>query len=44
MIRSLLARLYYRVVVLSIGMMACLGLMGAGWLIYWLIYALWGPG
>ena len=30
--------------VLSIGMMLCLGLMGAGWFAYWLAYALWGPG
>ena len=44
MIYHMLHRLWYGVMVLSIGMMLCLGLMGAGWLVYWLAFALWGAG
>lgn len=40
--RSLLYRAWYGLMVLSIGMMLCLGLMAAGWLVYWLAFALRG--
>lgn len=44
MIRLLLYRAWYGLMVLSIGMMLFLGVLGAFWLVYWLAFALWGPG
>lgn len=43
-LRFMLSSLWKFAVGIAIGMMLCAAVVGFGRLVYWLAYALWGPG